>query len=333
MKPTALALVALMMAAGLVATSEASSHREALPRPGSRAPGIGTPNFSSAPPVTATACWSEPSSLADIKISSEIITRFNIVSELANDFTMPDQSRVTKVIAYGGYFNWMPGDPDVASFSIKFHQDQDGVPGLPHDVFTHAGAGTFIGYDGQAFPTYKYEVPVSVDVMANQRQWLVVQATDHSFPPQWGRQGTGSVVTGLESLFKCATFGYPNWTPAGAVAGYPFDAAQELECESAASAEGATPGSSSDEAILLTPPSPNPAMDRIGYEIDVAEPGRVRVLLVDLAGRILDSLFDGELSAGIHRFTADARSLAAGTYFVRAESRFGRQSHSILVAH
>jgi len=174
-------------------------------------------------------CWSEPADLAAAKISSEIIAMFGLESELANDFVIAADNTISKAIGYGGYYNWIQGDPPITSLNWKFYSDGGCYPDVLMDTFVGLGTQTFIGYDGFGYPTYKHELDLSFDVLGNNIYWLGLQAADHPFPPQWGRQGA-SVVTNCDTLFKSAYFGYPDWVTAGDLVGAPYDAAQEFEC-------------------------------------------------------------------------------------------------------
>jgi hypothetical protein len=180
-------------------------------------------------PGSRDVCWSEPADLADAKISSEIIAAFGLESEMVNDFIPPFDSSIGPAIGYGGYYNWVAGDPDIPSLNWKFYSDGGCYPDQLLDTWTGLGTQTFIGYDGFGYPTYKYEIETWFAALANNIYWLGLQAADHPFPPQWGRQGAG-VVTNCDSLFRSAYFGYPDWTPAGDLVGAPFDAAQEFGC-------------------------------------------------------------------------------------------------------
>jgi hypothetical protein len=194
--------------------------------PSAFSPAVGGHNYV---PGGRDICWSELADLADAKITSEIIAMFGLESELANDFVLGDDITVTKAIGYGGYYNWIAGDPPITSLNWKFYSDGGCYPDALVDTFTGLGAQTFIGYDGFGYPTYKYELDVWFEALANTIYWLGLQAADHPFPPQWGRQGAGA-VTNCDTVFRSAYFGYPDWTPAGDLVGAPFDAAQEFDC-------------------------------------------------------------------------------------------------------
>jgi hypothetical protein len=192
-------------------------------------------------PASRDVCWSEPADLADSKISSEIIGQYGIESEIANDFIIGTDTWVTKAIGYGGYYNWAPGDPPVTTYNWLFYSDAGCVPDVLLDTFTGLDTETFIGYDGFGYPTYRYEFGLSFAVSANVTYWLVLQAGDHVFPPQWGRQGTGWLVTNCDSMFRSEYFGYPDWTPANDLM-EPWDAAQEFECGEPVPVEATTWG-------------------------------------------------------------------------------------------
>ncbi len=69
---------------------------------------------------------------------------------------------------------------------------------------------------------------------------------------------------------------------------------------------------------------PNPFRDVTEIRFALAAPGRARVAVYDVAGRLLRVLRDGELPAGVHATTWDGRAggerAAGGVYFVRLET-------------
>jgi hypothetical protein len=62
---------------------------------------------------------------------------------------------------------------------------------------------------------------------------------------------------------------------------------------------------------------PNPFTARTAVAYDVAEAGRVRLVVYDLLGRAVAVLVDGEHAAGRYTVTLDGSHLAAGVYLVR----------------
>ena len=81
---------------------------------------------------------------------------------------------------------------------------------------------------------------------------------------------------------------------------------------------------SPDETYGLTPDItalgqnfPNPFNPTTVVPLSLAKTGNVELTLIDLSGRTVQTLFNGELSAGIHSFEVNAGSLPAGIYFYR----------------
>jgi choice-of-anchor B domain-containing protein len=63
-------------------------------------------------------------------------------------------------------------------------------------------------------------------------------------------------------------------------------------------------------------PYPNPFEASTQVEVDLELGGTVRVALIDLLGREMTVVFEGEASAGRHRYRVEGGGLAAGTYLV-----------------
>jgi hypothetical protein len=69
-------------------------------------------------------------------------------------------------------------------------------------------------------------------------------------------------------------------------------------------------------------------MERVSCRFDMASAGRVRLTLVDAAGRSVRTLLDTELPVGAQSVAfslrgSDRRSLPSGTYFLRLEAPEG----------
>jgi hypothetical protein len=73
------------------------------------------------------------------------------------------------------------------------------------------------------------------------------------------------------------------------------------------------------EIFALHPNFPNPfnTYTVIGY--DLPEAANVRVVVYDMLGRRVTTLVDSPQTAGRHRATFDARTIASGVYFYRME--------------
>ena len=90
-----------------------------------------------------------------------------------------------------------------------------------------------------------------------------------------------------------------------------------------------TNGSSS-----LTSPWPSPADDRISFNLEIRETdagGPVTVHIYDLAGRRVTVAYEGELTAGSHRLTADTSGLAQGVYILHLETATASASRRFVI--
>ena len=76
---------------------------------------------------------------------------------------------------------------------------------------------------------------------------------------------------------------------------------------------------------------PNPFNAATAFWFDTYKPGNYTVEVVDITGRTVSSIFDGDLKAGRRRFTWDSFSdigwnVPSGVYFVRARDASGNQA-------
>ena len=76
---------------------------------------------------------------------------------------------------------------------------------------------------------------------------------------------------------------------------------------------------------------PNPFVGRTTVRLQLPQTGRVRVNVVDISGRTVATLADGELAAGRQELTWQPGNLAAGVYFVRAETPAGTATRPVLL--
>jgi hypothetical protein len=87
-------------------------------------------------------------------------------------------------------------------------------------------------------------------------------------------------------------------------------------------------GDGTPEAVQIVGPYPNPSDGAFGVEVTVNLPGRVRVALYELSGRLVAILHEGMLSGGGHTFSyrdnrAGVPRLASSVYLVRVEAGGG----------
>ncbi len=189
--------------------------------------GTGPPNVL---PANPQAVWSEPPDLNGLIGSSEQILAFGLESELANDFV--GEGSIGLATFWGGYYNnSTPCQSGITTpgFNLKFYQDGGCVPGtLDAYIVATDFVEASVGCQQGVFPMFRWDVYTSVSNVSGNLYWFGAQLRDHVFPPQGGRLAAGQ-VTGCDTVFQSAYFGYPDWTPAIDVFGVAFDCSQELQ--------------------------------------------------------------------------------------------------------
>jgi len=71
---------------------------------------------------------------------------------------------------------------------------------------------------------------------------------------------------------------------------------------------------------------PNPFSDGLAIRFRVSQPGRVRLTIYDVLGRVMSRPIDDQRTAGNFTERIDSMSLPAGVYFVRLETRDGTRT-------
>jgi hypothetical protein len=165
-------------------------------------------------PYRPDALWVQSPDLDGLVGSSEVISRFGLVSEIANDFILVQASVIETITWWGGYYSYLPGDPLVTGFNLYLYvEGRDCFPGnqILELIIPNNCNETFI-YDQFGFPIYEYSIDVEpIAVPATASRWLGIQAADHPFPPQWGRlEAPGHLQ--CNSVFRSEYFSYSDWT-------------------------------------------------------------------------------------------------------------------------
>lgn len=165
------------------------------------------------------------------------------------------------------------------------------------------------------------------------RGGLALVAAGGAFVALGGRDATDQAVATVDRLEPGATA----WTPlaslpeprAGAVAAalgpdlyvaggtnaFGSRLATVVRLPNAVAGESGAPGAT---ALALALDGPNPARGAVRLALALAAPAAVRVTVVDVQGREVATLADGERTAGRHALAWDASRLPAGVYAVRA---------------
>ncbi|MDM7915272.1 MAG: hypothetical protein ACE15D_13645 [Candidatus Eisenbacteria bacterium] len=184
------------------------------------------------PALPREVVWQQDPNVAGYVFTSEEFPDFH--SETANDFVLPQAATVRSVTWWGGFFN---GPPHVELAGFWFRWFRDGGGCAPAEMIREE---LILGdCEESQIPgseIYAYRADVSpVDLEGGVRYWLVIQARNWYFPPQWGRVAALAVEE-CESVFRCPEAGYPDWTVVSSVIGEPYDASFALSTDSDAEA-------------------------------------------------------------------------------------------------
>ena len=92
------------------------------------------------------------------------------------------------------------------------------------------------------------------------------------------------------------------------------------------------PGDSAPAARVTLTAAPNPFNPRTTLRFTLPEAGRVRLSIVDVAGRRVDTLLDGVLEAGAHARDWTAEVGVSGVYLARLETADGVTATKLVLA-
>ncbi|MCB0293130.1 MAG: T9SS type A sorting domain-containing protein, partial [Calditrichaeota bacterium] len=65
---------------------------------------------------------------------------------------------------------------------------------------------------------------------------------------------------------------------------------------------------------------PNPFNPSTTIKFQVPQAGKVKLIVYNILGQVVETVFDGNLMAGYYHTVFDARSLASGVYFYRIDA-------------
>lgn len=88
--------------------------------------------------------------------------------------------------------------------------------------------------------------------------------------------------------------------------------------------------------FALSAPAPDPVRTSMRYSIELPRAARARVRVLDVSGRIVETLADGPLDAGVHGFSwnaarRDGSRLASGVYVLELSAAGERQARRFVV--
>jgi hypothetical protein len=85
-------------------------------------------------------------------------------------------------------------------------------------------------------------------------------------------------------------------------------------------------------SIALSPAYPNPSHGTFAYSISMPTSGRVNVYVVDVTGRLVETLMDRQLPAGVHEFSWHPNEkLSSGTYFLVLRTDENAETRKVLL--
>jgi hypothetical protein len=89
------------------------------------------------------------------------------------------------------------------------------------------------------------------------------------------------------------------------------------------------PGTARELALSVYP---SPAAGSVTVEFTLPEEGRVTVVLYDLSGRRVMTVYDGETTTGRHELSCDTAALTPGVYLVRLAADTGTLTQRVVIA-
>ncbi len=97
-----------------------------------------------------------------------------------------------------------------------------------------------------------------------------------------------------------------------------YDGLYELTKSGVTKVDGPSGSTPSTYALFQNFPNPFNPTTKIGFQLSALS--KVSLKIYDLLGREVETLVDGEISAGVHRVTFDASRFASGIYFYRLQA-------------
>lgn len=94
---------------------------------------------------------------------------------------------------------------------------------------------------------------------------------------------------------------------------------------------GQPTGPRGDLSVALGPPLPNPSRGQVSYTVTLSREAKVQVRLYDLTGRLIESLVNQKLPAGVSRFTWSGSKAPSGAYLLRLDAEGVHQTRKLVL--
>jgi uncharacterized protein YkwD len=173
-----------------------------------------------------------------------------------------------------------------------------------------------------------------------QQASLVLDGEVHDLALHLGQPVQGTYSTELPRASDCRDYFFVFVDGGGTSWRYPEAGAFATTGEGGCSAEYTEEAISLDQqpqaSIALHQNVPNPFRSWTSLQFELNRPGRVRVTVHNVAGRLVRTLHDGETPAGLHRVDwdgrdRDGRAAVSGIYFCRLQAGGASRVRQVLL--
>jgi PKD repeat protein len=76
---------------------------------------------------------------------------------------------------------------------------------------------------------------------------------------------------------------------------------------------------------------PNPAKDEVHLEVNLAQADEIQIVVLDIQGRLISTVFAGKMDAGSRILDLDGTSFSAGVYLIQISGSFGKEYKRFVV--
>ena len=96
-------------------------------------------------------------------------------------------------------------------------------------------------------------------------------------------------------------------------------------------ADGTITSIDAPESAVLVQIFPNPFNPQTTISLELPQMSRVELAVYNIQGRLVETLFEGNKSPGVHQFTWYAGNLPSGIYFYQLETDLGNETGKMIL--
>ncbi|MEM1054394.1 MAG: S8 family serine peptidase [Bacteroidota bacterium] len=186
----------------------------------------------------------------------------------------------------------------------------------------HAGE-VLRAYEARPMDAASFEVPLVLQTAGAASEMTLRWREDLDLPANWRvllrDLRTGDVVD-LREQTEYTFTAPPSPSVSVGDGGAPLQAQMSTSSARFALSVDTGRAPTAEEAVTLAAIAPNPARDEATLAWTLAQPETVTLEVVDLLGRVVQTVREGHSEAGAHVARVDANRLAAGVYVVRLQA-------------